>query len=627
MLQQMRKLSKSWVSSAFLLLLAASFGLWGIADIFRGSTDTSIAAVGGVKIDASVFQRDFSNIRRNAAQRNGGQLTPAQTQAIARETLQETLNNTALDNAAQAMGLTATDGQISSAIRDIPAFRGPLGTFDQATFEETINRIGFTQATFIEEMRSELMRDQLVRAGSDAIQLPPGYTGALFNYLNEHRAAQYVVLPPDAAGDIPPPSDAVLAAYVKAHADRFSTPEYREVTYAGIGPEDVASQLQVSDAQLRQTYDLRKDIYVIPEKRDIQRINFPDEASAKAARAKIDAGAKFEDIAAARGVKPSDLDLGTLVQADLGPTQGPVAFALPVNGISLPVKYTFGWSLLRVTKITPGSTKTFEQAKPELKAEMVARLAASKLEDIVNAFDDARNTGASLAEAAQKVGMHVVHVAAVDAHGLAPDGGKANIPPSPDFLAQVFKSDVGEEGDPFGVTDGHRYVLKVDSIAPARLKPLDDVRAQATAAWTAEQRREKLTEMAKTLAAQADSEAGLQAIAQRFHVTVQTSGALSRDTAAPALPEDLVAKIFENPAGRAVSGTSANGDSAVVARITGVVHPPLPLGDPRYQQFIQILANEESKDIEQSMAAAARAKQGVSINQQQVDRIVGGEGS
>jgi hypothetical protein len=37
MLQQMRKVAKSKVSSVFLGLLALSFGVWGIADIFRES--------------------------------------------------------------------------------------------------------------------------------------------------------------------------------------------------------------------------------------------------------------------------------------------------------------------------------------------------------------------------------------------------------------------------------------------------------------------------------------------------------------------------------------------------------------------------------------------------------------
>jgi hypothetical protein len=64
-----------------------------------------------------------------------------------------------------------------------------------------------------------------------------------------------------------------------------------------------------------------------------------------------------------------------------------------------------------------------------------------------------------------------------------------------------------------------------------------------------------------------------------------------------------------------------------VAQIVGVAHPPLPLGDPRYRQFEQVLANQAGTDLSDLMGAAARAKQGVTINQPQVDRILGGEGS
>ena len=328
MLQQMRKLSKSWVSSAFLLLLAASFGLWGIADIFRGSTDTSLASVGGTKIEAAAFQRDLTRAKRSAEARKKAPLTPADERTLAHAVLDHTLNDTALDNAAAALGIAASDGQVFAAIRSISAFQGPLGAFDEQTFGQVLARNGFTRAGFIAEIRAELTRDQLTRAGSGGVALPEGYAHAFFDYLNERRAVQYIVLPPAAAGALPVPGDAELSAYVAAHAAQFSTPEYRTVTLATIGPDDVASQLPVDDQQIRRVYELRKDSYVVPEKREIQRINFATEADAQAARAKLDAGAKFEDIARAHGIGPAELSLGALQQADLA-GQGPAASRCP----------------------------------------------------------------------------------------------------------------------------------------------------------------------------------------------------------------------------------------------------------------------------------------------------------
>jgi peptidyl-prolyl cis-trans isomerase D len=624
MLQQLRRLPK-WVAGIAFLPLIISFGFWGISGNFTGGGDTSVATVGSTKIEYDEFSRTFANIRRNATERAGGQLSQAQVAMLGKKTLEHEISDTALDNAASDLGLMTTDDQVSSAIRTIPAFHGPLGAFDQQAFAAAIQRLNYTPAGFVAEVRRELTRDQVIGAATAALALPPDYIGAFFSYANERRAVQYVILPPDAAGAIALPSDEVLQAYVNAHAATFSTPEYRELTYATISPDDVASQMPVTDAQIHQTYDLRKDVFNVPDRRDIQRINFPDEASAKAARAKIDGGAKFEDIAAQRGTTPSDLNLGSLSQADLGPTQGPAAFALPVNGISQPVKYTFGWSLLRVTKITPGTTKTFDDVKAEIKAELTQQLAGSKVEDIVNAFDDARNAGDDLTEAAKKAGMHVVHVAATDEHGLAPDGTKANVPASPEFLAQVFKSDIGTEGDPFATTDLRRYVLKIDGVTPSKLKPLAAVRAQATADWTTAQRRIKLASVAAGLVARVNSGAALQSIASEYRATVQTYGPLLRDQPTPAINAALNTKIFASPPGKAVVGPAADGNGYVVAWISGVLHPPVPFGDPNFASFGRKLG--VSDDIQESMGAAERARQGVKTNQQQADRVIGGEGS
>ena len=66
MLQEMRKYAKSWVSSIFLGGLALSFAVWGIADIFRGNTDTNVFSVGSTQVPVDLFARDFHNAMRNA---------------------------------------------------------------------------------------------------------------------------------------------------------------------------------------------------------------------------------------------------------------------------------------------------------------------------------------------------------------------------------------------------------------------------------------------------------------------------------------------------------------------------------------------------------------------------------
>ena len=626
MLQQMRKFAKSWVASVFLGVLALSFGVWGIADIFTSTVDTTAATIGDVKISQAEFQREYQNLVRNQSATLGTQITPEQAQAmgLGQDTLERIISRTAVDTEVQRLGLTATDATVAEQIRAIPAFAGPTGSFDHNTFLRAIDRSGFTEQVFIEAVRSDTARTQLLDATKNGLQAPPGYVRALFNYLNEMRAVHYVVVPPAAAGDVPKPTDAQLESYMGAHPDRFSTPEYREFTYAGIAPEDLANEVSVTDKNLQNEYELRQDQYRTPEKREVEQITFPDEKAAATASAQIEQGTSFEAIATARGLKPSDTRLGELQEADLGPERGKAAFALSEGGVSKPVKGTFGYVLLKVSKIVPGQSKTFDDVKEALRKDVLTKLAQSKIGDMVNAFEDAMAGGDTLAEAAKKVGMKVVHVKAMDKAGLAADGNKADIPAKPEFVAQVFSADIGVIGDPFQTQDGSAYALKVDGDTPPKLKPLAEVRPQVEAEWTDAKRRTALLDKATALAAQATRDGSLAAIATAVNAKEEESGGLQRGRANETFSSDLVAKIFEAAPGTAVFGKSAKGGDFIVARITGIIHPPpLTTGDPQYRQFVDQISEQIGSDIPTAFAMAARKRQGVSVNQKIVNGVTG----
>lgn len=631
MLQQMRKYAKGWVASVFLGGLALSFGVWGIADIFRGGpVDTSVATVGSTQIPADEFQREYQNIVRNAGARAGIQVTPEQAQkaGFPDKVLQGLINRTALDDEVGRLGLSISDAQVTAAVQANQAFTGPMGTFDHNTFLQKLQEIGYSEQGFIDAMRQDAAREQVLSAARSGFSIPPGLARALFAFLNERRAVEYVVVPGDVVGAIPDPGDAALKAYIAAHRVQFSMPEYRAVTYAVMGPEDVASQVKVTADQISQEYDLRKDdpkyAYVVPEKRDVEQLNFRDAAGAKAARAKLDTGTSFSDLAKSLG-GPA-IDLGTVTKSDLA-DRGDAVFALAADGVTQPLKNLSGFALFHVTKITPGSTKTLGDVSDDIRKDIAAKLAASKLEDIDAAYTDASSAGASLPEAAKKTGMRVVRVAAVDQRGLAPDGTKAAVPDDPDFVDQIFKSEVDQEGDPFTAKDGHHYVLMVDSVTPTRLKAFAAVRAQALAMWQAEAHQRALAGKAQSLAAEASAQHSLAAIAKTLNATPKTSDALARDTASGDLSAPLVSQIFAVPPESAVAGSSVKDGSYIVALVTGVAHPPPPIGNPVYQKFIDQVSAGTADDIATSVALAARAKLGVKINQKQVDQVTGGGGT
>jgi peptidyl-prolyl cis-trans isomerase D len=625
MLQEMRKFAKSWVSNIFLGLLTLSFVTWGVGDLVSGRTDTAVAKVGSTGIDQEEFRRDYTNALRQAGEERGGKplsTEEARRLGIGDALLQQDISQTALDNVIRKLGLTVSDATVTGEIHNYSAFAGLTGQFDRNVFQERIQRIGYTEQGFIERVRGDLSRNQLLLAVEGNFIVPPGYARMLFAYFTEVRAADYIVIDAKTLGAIPPPPDTVLAAYVKAHPNSFSTPEYRDVTYAWIGSGDVASRVTITDAQIKAAYEENLDHYVVPEKRDLEQIRFKSQADAQAASAKIAAGSKFGQIAAANGGKPEPI--GELVAADLDAAQSKVVFALPPDGVSPPLKAASGqWVLFHVVKIAAGSTKSLDEAKDEIKQALVLEQAQSKLTDVSNAYTDASSSGLSLLEAAKKSGMHSTRIAAMDNKGLDPSGAKTQAPDDAEFRAMVFRAEPGEDGDPQPTKAGVYYVVSVNGSTPPKLKPLDQVRAQALEAWTAEQRAILLKKKAQELAAQANREHSLDGIAKLIGAKVTASPALSHTSNDAVFSAPLLDSLFQATPGSAVVGPKGNSGEYVVARLTGIFHPPLPLESPNLRGAVRQISQGVAGGITESFVAQQRAQQGVKINEKLLNSVLG----
>jgi peptidyl-prolyl cis-trans isomerase D len=629
MIQWMHQLSKSWVASLLMGGLALSFVVWGIADVFTGQISTSLATVGSTEISTQTFQRTYRNFLRNQGQQMGMDLTPdvAQKMGLDQTALQQLISRTALDNTASRMGLTASDAELAQEVRSLPAFKGATNEFDHNIFLQVIGNAGYGEQDFLNEMRSDAARAQLTTAMEAGFALPDGYTKALFLYVTELRAADYVIVSPDAVGPIAPPDDAKLAAYVKAHAERFSTPEYRDIEYAAVTPQDVAAQVAVTDKMIADEFKQHEASYNVPEKRDIQQIEFPSEAAAKSARERIAAGTSFETLATERKIAAADLNLGTLSKADIpDAARADAIFALPVNEVSQPIKGALnGYVLLKVTKVTPGISRTLDDSRDQIRQTLALQVAGAKIIDIVNAYEDARSGGADIAAAAKKAGMKSGRIAAVDKMGLTPAGEKvADLPADPEFLSAAFAAEVGEDNDPFAAKSGAYYALKVGGVTPAKLKPLDQVRADALTAWTAEEKAKALAVKAVALADQAQKDGNLAAVAKALKVPVLQSPALQRNTNDTTFSAALTEKLFAAAPGAVVQAPQGTGGNYIIAKVTGIAHPENENTRQLYAAGRGQISEQAGADISSSLANASRIQQGVKVNQKLVQQATGG---
>ena len=393
-------------------VLIVSFAVWGIADIFKGFGQSSLAKIGKTEISTEQFRQIYTERLQQLGRSFGRPLTSEQARAFGldRQVLQQTIQEAALDEEARRMGLAQSQEETMRLIYGDPNFKGLGGKFDPQRFQATIRQFGYTEQRYLAEQRRLGLRRQIASTVSAGVEPPKVLIDAMTRFQNEQRSMEYVKLDAAQAGTIDPPSPEALAAYFEDRKTQFRAPEYRKLSFVVINPEEIGKWTEVTDEDAKKIFEQNRDRLGTPEKREVSQMVFPNEGEAQAARARITSGTSFDDVAKERNLNLADVDLGMIAKsAIIDPAIADAAFALPSGEVSQPIQGQFGVALVKIGKIEPGVTPTFESVAAQVKKELATERARAKVNEIQNKMEDERSGGANVVEASQKLGLTADH--------------------------------------------------------------------------------------------------------------------------------------------------------------------------------------------------------------------------
>ena len=529
MLRGIHKASSTWLGKAVMAavmgVIAVSFAIWGIGDIFRGFGRNAVATVGGTEISIEQFRQFYNDRLQQLGRQVGRPITPdeARARGLDRQLLAQLVAETTIDEQAKQLRLGIDNAEIAKRITSDPSFRGANGQFDRQRFEQIIRQAGFTESRFIEEQRRSMLRRQLAQSITGDLKVPATALAALNQYQNEKRQIEYVALEAAQAGDVPAPTPEVLNKYFDERKTLFRAPEYRNITLLSLAPSELAKPDAVTDAEAKAYFEQHKGSYGRPEKREVRQIVFQKPEEAADARERITKGAKFDDIAKERQLKESDTDLGMVAKSDIiDSAVADAAFSLKPGETSAPVKGRFGTVLLQVGKTESGEEKTYEQVAAQIKREMAESRTKSEVGNLRDKIEDERAAGSTLAESAKKLGLKSVTIETVDRSGRGLDGKPVTgLPQTPNVISAAFASDVGVDTDPLQLPGGGYLYYDVTGVTPSRERPLEEVKDQVTARWRDD-------EIAKRLQAKADDLVGKLKAGTSFTQAASEAGLKSR---------------------------------------------------------------------------------------------------
>jgi len=148
---------------------------------------------------------------------------------------------------------------------------------------------------------------------------------------------------------------------------------------------------KVSDAQIQDFYDKNKDRFAQPERRDLRVVLTKTEAKAKEAKAALDSGQSWKEVA-----KKYSIDEASKAQGGKQPAQAKgtlersldqAVFSADKGKIVGPVKTQFGWYVFEVENVTKASQQTLEQAKETIRQTLQSQNQQKALDAFLKDFE------------------------------------------------------------------------------------------------------------------------------------------------------------------------------------------------------------------------------------------------
>jgi peptidyl-prolyl cis-trans isomerase D len=589
MLQRIRDTVQGWIATIIFALLIVPFAFWGINYYFEGGGEAAAARVNDDSISLRDYQRALQTIRQRWQAVSGESPTAEQDGLIREQALNSLIERELLRQSADTFGVRIGDEQVRAGIRDVPAFQGVSG-FDETMYQTTLSTLGLTPAGFEAQLRDDMRVEQLQSALVDSSFVTDGEVDRLLRIRNQLRDFRYAVIPADTAKETAAPTTEEVEAFYREHAADFTDPARVRVAYLELSLDRIAGDLGTTDEELRTWYADNIANFSVQEQRKLQQIlvTVPEGASAEqeaaaasraeTLRGQVTGGTAMDQVALAqaenRDAPVEFTEFGFLLPGVLEPEVEKVAFSLAPGEISQPVKSRFGYHILEVIEIRPGTTPPFEEVRAQVEQEFRLSRAERRYAELA---DQLANLAFEHPDTLE-VAVEALALPVRESEFFSREAPGTGILANAKVIDAAFSDDVlrgGLNSEAIEVEAGHLVVLRVLEHVPQQQVPLEQVRERIVTRLKFEQGRQQVEATGRSVIAELQQGADAGQVAERHGFLWEEAKGVRRD--ATNVNRAVVRAAFRagSPAAGATvfDGVSlGSGDYAIVA-VSGVTEP------------------------------------------------------
>ncbi|XXK57892.1 SurA N-terminal domain-containing protein [Porticoccaceae bacterium nBUS_09] len=530
------------------IVIGFIFAFSGTGTMFlTGNSGDAAVVVGGEIVREIDVLRSISRQKQRILSENEG-IDPSvlDDSLIRPRAVEQLISRQLLVQASGDRRMTVSPREVDRYILDIESFQTD-GVFDQDLYKFAILDQGYTSADFKQQVKNDMLIQQLVQGLTDTAFTTDGELAALAAVTEQQRNYYYLTVPADEIRSSITLTEAQVNEFYEANKATYQTEPKVSVDYIELSSDILADPALITGDLVAARFEeeiLSRDM---AESRQAAHILLEDPANELVAeiQAKLDDGQDFARLASEYSVDFGSAETG----GDLGYTSGdtfPEEFekalkSLSIGSVSNPVKTDSGTHFIKLLDIQQQSFVLAEET-PRITRDLMLEATTDTLVAKLELLKELSFNAESLAEVAEDVGLEMV-----TSEAFTQTGGEG-IAAIPSVIRAAFSTEVVEDKFASEVIDlgNDRYVVvKLNEYYEARQQEVTEVRDLLETTYTQQLVEETLADKGAGLAARVEAGETIEVVAKSEGLDWQVGISMTRRSRD--VNSEINAKIFSLP--------------------------------------------------------------------------------
>ena len=468
MLRALRNQTQSIFFKIFLGLLICGFALWGVGDLTGGINKKPVLSVENHEINIEEVILELNKLRYSSSKR------PSLKETVKNGMLQNVLNKfeqeILINKEAEYLNLYVPLSLQTKTIRQEQSFKNPLGNFSENKYLQSLNNAGLTENKYLEMIKTEANFKQISMPFQSNDFYNNDIVKSIIDWQNEVRKIEFEILNYIDKKDIKEPSTNTLKKFYEDNKALYTFPKTRDIKYIEITPSNFQDQIQISDKQINDRYNIDKSLYVTEEKRRIYQVTSQSKLKAEQFKKLINQGDKFEIVAKKIfNLTKQDINIGLVGKSELPDKSVSSLFSRNINDIIGPIKTEFGYNIYKIVDIIPKKEIKYKDVIKDVKKTILKEASIELLYEKLDLIEDLIAEGNTLEEVSKSnvfnklITIKKLSKISEDSFLYSYTHNKTFLNKGSDFLKKIWNTNLNQISDLININGDKYAILQVEN--------------------------------------------------------------------------------------------------------------------------------------------------------------------